>query len=53
MVGYDVRIWNGMKLDGGGVYSWYDKFVLKYCVFYCGWVVCVGVSELFCVSWWC
>ncbi|ALX17255.1 hypothetical protein P350_37340 [Burkholderia cepacia JBK9] len=37
-VGYDVKIWNGMKPDGGGAYSKYDKLVLKYRAFYRGWV---------------
>ena len=36
--GYDVKIWNGMKPDGGGAYSKYDKLVLKYRAFYRGWV---------------
>lgn len=34
---YDVKIWNGMKPDGGGAYSKYDKLVLKYRAFYRGW----------------
>lgn len=48
--GYDVRIWNGMKPDGGGAYSRYDKLVLKYRAFYRGWVDRVGVSEPPCAS---
>jgi len=35
---FDVKIWNGMKPDGGGAYSKYDKLVLKYRAFYRGWV---------------
>ncbi len=37
-VGYDVKIWNGMKPDDGGAYSKYDKLVLKCRAFYRGWV---------------
>ncbi len=48
--GYDVRIWNGMKPDGGGAYSRYDTLVLKYRAFYRGWVDRVGVSEPPCAS---